>query len=86
MKILSNALRNLIKKDIVPPLGRWNIDYCSTKIDKKIDLANEDHCGPCGIYKKEVNNSYNKFNLETKFSYDKIQSDNFMSILEMKNF
>ena len=32
------------------PLGRWNIDYCNNKINKKIDLSNEDHCGPCGQY------------------------------------
>jgi hypothetical protein len=85
MKIVTNAIRNLIKKDIVPPLGRWNIEYCSTKINKKIDLSNEDHCGPCGMYKKEVNNT-NIFNLDTKLSYNKIQNDNFMSILEIKNF
>jgi hypothetical protein len=29
-------------------LGRWNIDYCSKKINRKIDLSNVDHCGPCG--------------------------------------
>ncbi len=28
-------------------LGRWNIDYCEKKINKKIDLSNEDHCGTC---------------------------------------
>ena len=32
------------------PLGRWNIDYCLKKTATKIDLANEDHCGPCGQY------------------------------------
>ena len=29
-------------------LGRWNLDYCEKKMNTKIDLANEDHCGPCG--------------------------------------
>jgi hypothetical protein len=28
------------------PMGRWNIDYCHKKINNKIDLSNEDHCGP----------------------------------------
>ncbi len=28
-------------------LGRWKIDYCQLKINKKIDLSNEDHCGTC---------------------------------------
>lgn len=31
-------------------LGRWNIEYCSKKLNDKIDLSNEDHCGPCGNY------------------------------------
>jgi len=31
-------------------LGRWNIEYCQKKMNKKIDLSNEDHCGPCGQY------------------------------------
>jgi hypothetical protein len=29
-------------------LHRWNIDYSNTIINRKIDMANEDHCGPCG--------------------------------------
>lgn len=33
-------------------MGRWNIDYCKTKTDIKIDLANIDHCGPCGLADK----------------------------------
>jgi hypothetical protein len=33
-----------------PKLGRWNIDYCHEKMNNKIDLSNEDHCGPCGQY------------------------------------
>ena len=31
-------------------LGRWAIDYCDKKTNHKIDLSNEDHCGPCGQY------------------------------------
>lgn len=34
------------------PLGRWNIDYCNKKIDRKIDMSNEDHCGCCSEYIK----------------------------------
>ncbi len=78
MKFITNTIRNLIKKDIVPPLGRWNLDYCSKKINKKIDLSNEDHCGPCGMYNAEVK-------IKPMYSHDKIQNDNFMSILEIKN-
>jgi len=31
-------------------LGRWKIENCNVKLNTKIDLANEDHCGPCGHY------------------------------------
>ena len=29
-------------------LGRWTVEKCNRKIDNKIEMANEDHCGPCG--------------------------------------
>ena len=42
---------NFVKKEQPKlVLGRWNIDYNTKKINKKIDLSNEDHCGPCGQY------------------------------------
>jgi len=41
----------MIPQDIpAPPLGRWNTDYCENKRNQKVDLSNEDHCGPCGQY------------------------------------
>lgn len=39
-----------------PPLGRWNIESCNKKLNNKIDLANEDHCGTCGKYLKNILN------------------------------
>ena len=48
---------------ISKPLGRWRIENCSSKLDYKIDLSNEDHCGPCGQYalkKIDCNNTSNK--------------------------
>jgi hypothetical protein len=35
------------------PLGRWRIENCNTQMNHKIDLSNEDHCGPCGQYALE---------------------------------
>ena len=29
-------------------LGRWKIENNKNKIDYKVEMANEDHCGPCG--------------------------------------
>lgn len=33
-------------------LGRWNLCYKESVIKQKVDWANEDHCGPCGIQMK----------------------------------
>jgi hypothetical protein len=48
---LKNFIPNLWYNNLhTPPkvlLGRWTIDYCEKKINKKIDLSNEDHCGAC---------------------------------------
>jgi hypothetical protein len=46
-------------------LGRWNIESCDKRMNNKIDLSNEDHCGPCGQYildktKKDINKNVNK--------------------------
>lgn len=45
-----NFLKIIIWKKDLKILGRWNIDYCDKILNKKIDLSNEDHCGPCGQY------------------------------------
>lgn len=50
MKSFINYIRIFVKKEYPTPLGRWNIDYCNTKLYQKVDLSNEDHCGPCGQY------------------------------------
>jgi hypothetical protein len=49
MKIITNITKYFIKQD-KKILGRWNIEYCDKKMNYKIDLSNEDHCGPCGQY------------------------------------
>jgi len=51
MKFLTSIIRKIVSKESsVKPLGRWNLDYCDKKINHKIDMSNEDHCGPCGQY------------------------------------
>jgi hypothetical protein len=52
MRYLINYFSKLITNEFHAPLGRWKIEYCNSKINKKIDLSNEDHCGPCGQYNK----------------------------------
>ena len=68
MKFLT-VIRKLIPKDVPTPLGRWKLENCTNIINNKIDLSNEDHCGPCGQYalekigvkkEKNLNNSLEK--------------------------
>ncbi len=51
--ILLYIKSKLIKIPIKTPLGRWNIHSCNNTIDRKIDMANMDNCGPCGKYIKK---------------------------------
>lgn len=61
MKFISKVKHILSNKQPTLLLGRWKIDYSdprsAEKINKKIDLSNEDHCGVC--YKIEQNKSIN---------------------------
>jgi len=49
MKFIQTLIQKVIQKD-KKVLGRWNVEHCDKKINNKIDLSNEDHCGPCGQY------------------------------------
>jgi hypothetical protein len=50
MKFLVSVIQKFLPKELPKPTGRWNIDYCNKKTNAKVDLSNEDHCGPCGQY------------------------------------
>jgi hypothetical protein len=68
MEHITKILKRLLPKEIPKPMGRWRNEYCNVKINQKIDLSNEDHCGPCGQYIlsktdlkiKENNNSHSQ--------------------------
>lgn len=47
-KTWSNAIRFFKPSINILTLGRWNLTECPQMIDRKVDWANEDHCGPCG--------------------------------------
>jgi hypothetical protein len=47
MKFITTLIKK-IKNDLKPKLGRWNIEQCDKRVNRKIDWSNEDHCGPCG--------------------------------------
>jgi hypothetical protein len=70
-------IRNIFQKtNFKPPLGRWNIETCDKKLNNKIDLANQDHCGPCGKYIRIV-----KFNESVK----SVHSNNILRIDDISN-
>jgi hypothetical protein len=50
MKYIINFINKFIQKDLPKPMGRWSMEDCVIKMNQKIDLSNEDHCGPCGQY------------------------------------
>ena len=57
MKLVFDFVKRFIPKDIPMPVGRWRIEHCNTRLNQKIDLSNEDHCGPCGQYALEKTNT-----------------------------
>jgi hypothetical protein len=61
--VIMNIIKKLIGREVIKPVGRWRIETCNAQMNKKIDLSNEDHCGPCGQYdleKVKINNNTNK--------------------------
>lgn len=50
MKYVINIIKKIFQKELPKPTGRWRIEQSNTQINSKIDLSNEDHCGPCGQY------------------------------------
>jgi hypothetical protein len=50
MKVVELFKNFLSNKESSKMLGRWRLESCSKKLGRKIDLSNEDHCGPCGEY------------------------------------
>jgi hypothetical protein len=53
MIFIKNIIKNLLPKEVPKPVGRWRIENCNSIMNNKIDLSNEDHCGPCGQYALE---------------------------------
>jgi len=53
MKYITTIIKKFMLKELPKPLGRWRMENCNTQINHKIDLSNEDHCGPCGQYALE---------------------------------
>jgi len=59
MKYITTIIKKFLPKEIPKPVGRWRIEECNKQMNYKIDLSNEDHCGPCGQYALEKIESKN---------------------------
>ena len=56
MKFLRQIISRILEKDVQRPVGRWGNNLCEKQMKIKVDLSNEDHCGPCGEYAiKKIN-------------------------------
>lgn len=49
-KYLKSVMSTLFPKELPKHMGRWRIENDTIQTNNKIDLSNEDHCGPCGQY------------------------------------
>ena len=67
--MIKSFIKKILPKELPKPLGRWNVENCNIKTNNKVDLSNEDHCGPCGQYallKTELNEKTNHVNKTNK--------------------
>lgn len=69
MKFLTAVIKKFLPKELPKPVGRWKLEECNVKLNQKIDLSNEDHCGPCGQYALE------KIDLKKKDQIDILLKD-----------
>ena len=70
MKYIITFVKKFMTKDLPKPVGRWRMENCNTQMNRKIDLSNEDHCGPCGQYVLEKIESNNNKNANMKCKSD----------------
>ncbi len=50
MKNIITILKSFLPKELPKPVGRWRTENCEKQLKRKIELSNEDHCGPCSEY------------------------------------
>lgn len=73
MKVLFQIIKNIVFNRTIhssTQLGRWNINYSNTIINRKIDLANQDNSINLCFKNKETNSNEEIFT-KTKSNKDK---------------
>ena len=58
--ILQIFIKNANQSNLI--LGRWNKPNNFKELERKVYLANHDHCGPCGTIKLDNDNNNEKNN------------------------
>lgn len=51
-------LRRIFKEPSIIRLGRWALTSDQTTINRKVEMANIDHCGTCPPMKKKLDNAF----------------------------
>lgn len=67
-------IQRYFKQEPITSLGRWNRLNCNTQIERRVQLANEDHCGTCEIEEVIKNNSISKIKDTRKNIIKKIKN------------
>ena len=49
-KYIIPILKRIFPTELPKPMGRWRVENNNTQMNHKVDLSNEDNCGPCGQY------------------------------------
>ena len=71
MKFVTTIITKILPKQLPKPVGRWRIDHSDIQMNNKIDLSNEDHCGPCGQYSLDQIKLKNYQNIEINLDKSK---------------
>lgn len=50
MNFIKTIIKKIFPRELPKPMGRWRMENNNAQMNQKIDLSNEDHCGPCGQY------------------------------------
>ena len=71
MSVITTFVNRILKPNVPKPIyGRWGMSYKPDQVDARIDLANEDHCGPCGTYALSKEKENQKKNSNQRLPYD----------------
>ena len=59
MNFIRIFVKRVMRRDQPLPIGRWKRETCRKTMNYKVDMSNEDHCGPCGQYALKKTNQPN---------------------------